>query len=111
MDALPDFLRPPYTFLFLLAGLACIGWAGYSVFTGKGYYRGCPPGGYDRTSDPLGFWPYTLIILAIGISLVLNSLGVISLPDGGRLDRDRLLGALVVVCFFLAVRALGLFEK
>jgi hypothetical protein len=97
--------------MYLLAGLAFIGWAGYSVFTGKGYYRGCPPGGYDRTTDPLGFWPYTIIILASGISLVLNSLGVISLPDRGREDRDRLLTVLVVVCFFLAVRALGLFEK
>ena len=97
--------------MYLLLGLAFIGWAGYSIFTGKGYYKGCPPGGYDRTTDPLGFWPYTIIILAIGILLVFNSLGVISLPDGGRLGRDRLFVVLIIVCFFLAVRALGLFEK
>lgn len=66
--------------MFLLLGLAFIGWAGYSIFTGKGYYKGCPPGGYDRTTDPFGFWAYTILLLAIGSLLVLHSLGVISLP-------------------------------
>jgi hypothetical protein len=108
MDALPDFLMPPYTFLSLLAGFACIGWAGYSIFKGKGYYRGCPPGGYDRTTDPLGFWPYTIIIFTIGILFVLNSLGVISLPPGGRQENARFFIVIVIACFFLAVRALGL---
>ncbi len=66
--------------MFLLLGLAATGWAGYSLFTGKGYYKGCPPGGYDRTTDPFSFWAPTIIILAIGIFTVLISLGVISLP-------------------------------
>jgi hypothetical protein len=66
--------------MFLLLGLASIGWAGYSLFTGKGYYKGCPPGGYDRTTDPFSFWAPTIIILAIGFFTLLISLGVISLP-------------------------------
>jgi hypothetical protein len=65
--------------VILLLGLAAIGWAGYSLLTGKGYYKGCPPGGYDRTADPFSFWATTIIILAIGIFAVLISLGVISL--------------------------------
>ena len=64
----------------LLLGLAAIGWAGYSLVTGKGYYKGCPPGGYDRTLNPFSFWAPTVIILAIGVFMVLISLGAISLP-------------------------------
>jgi hypothetical protein len=64
----------------LLLGLVVISWAGYSLLTGKGYYKGCPPGGFDRNTDPYSFWPPTIIILAIGIFIVLISLGVISLP-------------------------------
>ena len=64
----------------LMLGLAAIGWGGCSLFTGKGYYKSCPPGGYDRTRDPYSFWAPTIIILAIGIFTVLISLGVISLP-------------------------------
>jgi len=64
----------------LLLGLAAIGWSGYSLLTGRGYYKGCPPGGYDRTTDPFSFWAPTVIILATGIFTVLISLGVISLP-------------------------------
>ncbi len=64
----------------LLLGLAAIGWAGYSLLTGKGYYKGCPPGGYDRTTDPFSFWAPTIVILAIGIFTVLISMGAISLP-------------------------------
>jgi hypothetical protein len=66
--------------MILPLGLAAIGWAGYSLCTGKGYYKGCPPGGYDRTTDPFSFWAPTIIILAIGIFTVLISLGVISWP-------------------------------
>jgi hypothetical protein len=64
----------------LMLGLAAISWAGYSLFTGKGYYKGCPPGGYDRATDPFSFWAPTIIILAIGIFTLLISLGVIALP-------------------------------
>lgn len=64
----------------LLLGLAAIGWAGYSLVTGKGYYKGCPPGGYDRTTNPFSFWAPTIIILAIGVFTLLISLGLISLP-------------------------------
>ena len=48
---------------FLLIGIASVGWAGFSLFTGKGYYRGCPPGGFDRAEHPFSFWIPTLIIL------------------------------------------------
>jgi hypothetical protein len=64
----------------LLLGLAAIGWAGFSLITGKGYYKGCPPGGYDRTTNPFSFWAPTIIILAIGVFTLLISLGLISLP-------------------------------
>ena len=37
---------------FLLLGLEAVGWAGHSLITGKGYYKGCPPGGFDRKEDP-----------------------------------------------------------
>jgi hypothetical protein len=66
---------------FLLLGLVSVGWAGYSLITGKGYYKGCPPGGYDRSEHPLYFWAPTLIILAIGICMLLLFFGVIPLPS------------------------------
>jgi hypothetical protein len=66
---------------FLLFGLISLGWAGYSLITGKGYYKGCPPGGYDRSEHPFNFWAPTLIILAIGVCMLLVSLGVIQLPS------------------------------
>jgi hypothetical protein len=67
--------------LFLLLGLVSIAWAGYSLITGKGYYKGCPPGGWDRSEHPFNFWTPTLIILAIGICMLLVFLGVIPLPS------------------------------
>ena len=71
--------------LFLLLGVAALAWAGYSLITGKGYYKGCPPDGFDRIEDPFSFWAPTLIILAIGIFLILVFFGVIPLP--ARVDR------------------------
>ena len=65
---------------FLLLGLAAVAWAGYSWMTGKGYYKGCPPGGFDRTRDPFNFWAPTIIIFAVGVFAILVSLGLISLP-------------------------------
>ncbi|MGA7291533.1 MAG: hypothetical protein WBW53_04750 [Terriglobales bacterium] len=65
---------------FLFIALATLGWSGYSLITGKGYYKGCPPGGYDRSDDPFSYWAPTLIILAIGIFTMLIFLGVIQLP-------------------------------
>jgi len=67
--------------LFLLIGLAFMGWAGCNIYTGRGYYRGCPPGGYRRTEDPFNFWLGTLFILAGGIFLILGAVGVIDLPS------------------------------
>lgn len=67
--------------VFLLIGLVTLGWAGYSLFTGKGYYKGCPAGGFDRAEDPLNFWLPTLIILGIGVCMILIFLGVIPLPS------------------------------
>jgi len=61
-------------------GLAAIGWAGYSLMMGKGYYKGCPPGGFDRYDDPFSFWAPTIIIFGLGVFLILISLGVILLP-------------------------------
>jgi hypothetical protein len=56
-------------------------WAGFTLITGKGHYKGCPPGGFDRLEDPLNFWAPTIIILAIGICMILIFLGVIPLPS------------------------------
>jgi hypothetical protein len=66
--------------LFLLIGLAALAWSGYSLITGKGHYKGCPPGGYDRVRDPFGFWAPTLIIMACGVFMILVFLGVIPVP-------------------------------
>jgi hypothetical protein len=68
--------------LFLLLGLVAIGWAGLSLVTGKGHYKGCPPGGYDRAANPFNYWAPTIIILSIGVFLILIFLGVI--PSGLR---------------------------
>jgi hypothetical protein len=62
-------------------GLAAIGWAGYSLVTGKGYYKGCPPCGFDRDENPFSFWAPTIIIFSIGVFVILISLGVIPLPS------------------------------
>jgi hypothetical protein len=66
---------------FLLLGLAAVVWASFSLMTGKGHYKGCPPSGFDRAEDPLNFWAPTIIILAIGICMILIFLGVIPLPS------------------------------
>jgi hypothetical protein len=66
---------------FLLLGLAAIVWAGFSLITGKGHYKGCPPLGFDRVGNPFNFWVPTIIILAIGICMILIFLGVIPLPS------------------------------
>jgi hypothetical protein len=66
--------------LFLLIGLAAIIWAGYSLVTGKGHYKGCPPGGFDRVENPFSFWIPTLIILVLGVCMILIFFGVIPLP-------------------------------
>jgi hypothetical protein len=66
---------------FLFLGLAAIAWAGYSLVTGRGHYKGCPPGGFTRKEHPGQFWAPTLIILAIGIFLILIFFGVIPLPS------------------------------
>ena len=61
----------------LLLGLACLARAGYSLITGKGHYKGCPTGGFDRTRDPFSFWAPTLIIFVLGVFVILVLLGVI----------------------------------
>jgi hypothetical protein len=66
---------------FLRLGLAAMGWAGFSLATGKGHYKGCPPGGFDRVKDPFSFWLPTLIILGVGIFMTLIFLGMIPLPS------------------------------
>jgi hypothetical protein len=66
--------------IFLLLGLATLSWAGYSLITGKGYYKGCPPGGYDRVTNPFSYWIPTAVIFAIGIFTLLIFFGVIHFP-------------------------------
>ncbi|HEY1462237.1 MAG TPA: hypothetical protein VGF44_02335 [Terriglobales bacterium] len=66
--------------LLLLLGVAALAWSGYSVATGKGYYKGCPPGGYDRDEDPFNFWTPTIVIFALGIFVLLTFFGVIQFP-------------------------------
>jgi purine-cytosine permease-like protein len=66
---------------FLLLGIVAIGWAGFSLISGKGYYKGCPPGGYDRAGNPFNFWIPTMIILGIGVCMILIFLGVLRLPS------------------------------
>ena len=73
--------------LFLLLGLAAVGWAGFGLMTGKGYYKGCPPGGFDRVKQPFNFWVPTLIILGVGIFMILIFLGVIHLQPSRPLLR------------------------
>ena len=63
--------------MLLLIGLIAIAWSGYSLVTGKGYYKGCPPGGYDRDQQPFSFWAPTIVILAMGLLAILISLGAI----------------------------------
>lgn len=70
------------TLIFLLLGLAAVGWAGYGLVTGKGHYKGCPPGGFDPSEHPFNFWAPTIVILAVGVFLILIYAGVISLPAG-----------------------------
>jgi hypothetical protein len=65
---------------FLFLGLVAIGWAGFSLATGRGYYKGCPPGGFDRVNDPFYFWAPTIIILGIGVFMIMIFFGVIPLP-------------------------------
>ncbi len=64
---------------FLIIGIITLAWAGSSLATGKGRYKGCPPGGFDRAANPFQFWAPTLIILAIGIAMLLIFFGVIHL--------------------------------
>jgi hypothetical protein len=64
----------------LLMGIAAITWSGYSLITGKGYYKGCPPGGFDRTRDPFRFWMPTIVIFSLGLFVILVFFRVISLP-------------------------------
>jgi hypothetical protein len=66
---------------FLLLGIVTIAWAGFSLTTGRGYYKGCPPGGFDRAKNPINFWAPTIIVLGIGVCMILIFLGVIPLPS------------------------------
>ncbi|HTV58164.1 MAG TPA: hypothetical protein VMJ93_04765 [Verrucomicrobiae bacterium] len=67
--------------IFLLLALVPLSWAGYTLVTGKGYYKGCPPGGYDRSENPFNYWAPTIILLALGVFLLLVSLRAIRLPS------------------------------
>lgn len=67
--------------IFFLLALVPLTWAGYSLVTGKGRYKGCPPGGYDRSENPFNFWAPTITLLVIGIFLLLLSFGAIRFPS------------------------------
>lgn len=62
-----------------LLGIIALCWSGYSFYTGKGYYKGCPPGGYDREEQPFNFWAPTIMLFCIGVFAILVSLGMIPL--------------------------------
>lgn len=62
-----------------LLGIIALCWSAYSVYTGKGYYKGCPPGGYDRYEDRFNFWAPTVILFCLGIFAILFALGMIPL--------------------------------
>jgi hypothetical protein len=66
---------------FLLLGLAAVVWVGFSLITGKGHYKGCSPGGFDRAEDPINFWAPTIVILGIGVCMLLIFFGVIPTPS------------------------------
>jgi hypothetical protein len=70
--------------LLLVIGIAALGWSGYSLATGKGYYKGCPPEGYDRVENPFNYWAPTIIILGIGIFVILVFFGVVHFPAQSR---------------------------
>lgn len=65
----------------MVLGIASLGWAGLSLIAGKGYYKGCPPGGFDRDENPFNFRIPTSIIFGIGIAMILIFLGWIPLPQ------------------------------
>lgn len=67
--------------ILLLMGFGVVAWAGYSLVTGKGHYKGCPPGGYDRNEDPFNYWAPTILLLGIGLFAILVSLGIVPLPE------------------------------
>ena len=71
--------QEPIVPFVLLMGIAVICWSGYSVYTGKGHYKGCPPGGYDRDEDPFNFWAPTVMLLCMGVLAIFISLGMIPL--------------------------------
>jgi hypothetical protein len=66
--------------IFLVLGLAALVWAGFSLVTDRGYYKGCPPGGFKREEQPINFWAPTVVLLAIGVFLIFVSLHIIPLP-------------------------------
>jgi len=62
------------TVYYFIGGLAAIAWAVFSVVTGRGYYRGCPPGGFDPKTNPFCFWAPTITIFICGVILTRLSL-------------------------------------
>ena len=63
--------------LYVVFGFVAIGIAVRSVITGKGHYKGCPAGGYDRRNDPFCFWAPTVTIFSCGLGMILLQLGII----------------------------------
>jgi len=61
--------------MYRLLGLACLAWAAVSIVTGKGWYKGCPPGGFDRTLQPWSFWIPTICIICLGLFSLSLDLG------------------------------------
>ncbi len=72
--------------MLLLLGIAALAWSGFSLMTGKGYYRGCPPGGYDRRENPFNYWLPTIMIALLGTWLVLGSFGMLPRVAGVNLN-------------------------
>jgi hypothetical protein len=70
--------------MIALLGFGCLAWAAISIITGKGWYKGCPPGGFDRATQPWSFWVPTVCIICLGLfAILLGRGGVINTPVGG----------------------------
>ena len=65
--------------MIMVVGVGCLLWAAISIVTGKGWYKGCPPGGFDRNEQPWSFWLPTICIVCLGIFSILLAKGFINM--------------------------------
>ena len=65
--------------MIMVLGFGCLLWALVSIVTGKGWYKGCPPGGFDRDEQPWSFWVPTICIICLGVFSILLGKGMINM--------------------------------